>query len=62
MKNLSMSLNTKLEVAIEILSAKIANVSNAGYTTDDDEMKILIDERNKMYAGDEKVIDKIIEI
>lgn len=58
----AMSLNTKLEVALEVLSAKIANTSKKGYTVEDEEMKKLLEEREKMYLGDEKVIDKIIEI
>lgn len=58
----AMSLNTKLEVALEVLSAKIANTSKKGYTVEDEELKILLEEREKMYLGDEKVIDKIIEI
>ena len=31
------------------------------YTAEDDKMKKLIDERNKMYIGEEDVIDKIIK-
>ena len=55
-----MSRNTKLEVAVEIMAAKIAKMSREGYTAEDDKMKKLIDERNKMYIGEEDVIDKII--
>lgn len=54
------SRNTKLEIAVEIMAAKIAKTSKEGYTVDDDKMKKLIDERNKMYAGEEDIIDKII--
>ena len=35
-------------------------MSREGYTAEDDKMKKLIDERNKMYIGEEDVIDKII--
>ena len=28
----------------------------------DDEMQLLIDERKKMYAGDQKIIEKIITV
>ena len=59
---MEMSLNTKLEVAVEILSAKIANLSNAGYNETNDEMQILLKEREKMYSGDEEVIEKIINV
>ena len=59
---MSMSLNTKLEVALEILSAKIASVSKQGYNSEDEQMKILINEREKMYSGDEQIIEKIINI
>lgn len=55
-----MSRNTKLEIAAEIMAAKIAKMSREGYTAEDDKMKKLIDERNKMYIGEEDVIDKII--
>ncbi len=59
---MEMSLNTKLEVAVEIISAKIANLSNEGYTTDDEEMRNLLKEMDKMYTGDEETIEKIINI
>lgn len=55
-----MSRNTKLEIAVEIMAAKIAKMSREGYTAEYDKMKKLIDERNKMYIGEEDVIDKII--
>ena len=57
---IGISQNTKLEIAVEIMAAKIAKTSKEGYTVDDDKMKKLIDERNKMYIGEEDVIDKII--
>lgn len=58
----AMSHNTKLEVALEILSAKIADTSKKGYSTKDEEIKILLKERDRLYSGDEEVIDKIIKI
>lgn len=57
-----MSLNTKLEIALEIMSTKIAEMAKKGINVEDEEMKILLEEREKMYQNDEKVIDKIIEI
>lgn len=59
---MEMSLNTKLEVAVEIISAKIANLSNAGYSVEDEKMKKLLKEMDKMYTGDEETIDKIINV
>lgn len=56
-----MSRNTKLEVALEVLSAKIANMVKKGYTVEDEELKVLIKERDKMYSEDEEVIEKIIK-
>jgi hypothetical protein len=57
-----MNINTKLEVALEVIAAKIAKTSNKGYGVDDEEMKLLIKERQQMYAGNEQVIDKIINL
>ena len=62
MKNMKMSINTKLEVALEIISAKIANLSNAGYSVNDEKMKILLNEREQMYSGNKEVIEKIINV
>lgn len=56
-----MTKNAKLEVAIEIISSKIANRSKDGYSVDDPQMKELLEERTKMYSGDEEIIDKIIK-
>lgn len=55
-----MNNNTKLEIAIEIMSAKIAKTSKE----ENDEKKLdeLMNERTKMYQFDEKTIDKIINI
>lgn len=59
---MEMSLNTKLEIAVEVMSAKIANLSNAGYNETNEEMQLLLKERSQMYAGNEEVIDKIIKV
>ncbi len=56
------SLNTKLEVAIEILAAKIASQYYKGYTIRDNEMKQLLKERDDMYTGNKEVIEKIIKV
>lgn len=55
-----MSKNTKLEIAVEIIAAKIAKTSKEGYSVNDEKMKQLLDERNKMYIGDEEIINKIL--
>ena len=60
MDKFNMSPNTKLEVAIEILSSKIAKTSREGYTVNDEIMKDLLNEREKMYSGDMTIIEKII--
>lgn len=61
MKDLYISLNTKLEVAVEILAAKIAMISNEGYTSKDEEMQKLLKEREEMYKGNIEIIEKIIK-
>ena len=58
---MSASLNTKLEVAIEILAAKIADCYHKGYKAEDSEIKTLLKEREQMYIGNEKIIEKIIK-
>lgn len=60
--NYSMSDNTKLEVAIEILSEKIADVSKNDSDKQDENLKKLIQEREKLYLGDKKIIEKIITV
>ena len=59
---MEMSLNTKLEIAVEVISAKIVNLSNEGYNETNEEMQVLLKERSQMYSGNEEVIDKIINI
>ena len=56
----TMNNNTKLEIAIEIMAAKIAEASKKGLTEEDDEMKKLLKERMQMYREDEHILDKII--
>ena len=56
----NISPNTKLEIAVEVIAAKIAKVSNEGYTIKNKKMQELIEERNQMYYGNEQIIDKII--
>ncbi len=59
MKNLS--LNTKLEIAIEIMATKIAMSSRQGYTIKDQETIKLLKEREQMYMENEEIIEKIIK-
>ena len=57
-----MNNNTKLEIAIEIMSAKIAKTSRENIEEKDKKLKTLLEERSKMYKFDEKIIDKIINV
>ena len=58
---IGISQNTKLEIAVEIMAAKIAKTSKEGYTINDEKMQQLIKERNEMYIGNEDMINKIIK-
>lgn len=60
--NSEISSNTKLEVAVEIIAAKIAKCSREGCKEKDEKMRKLMNEREEMYKGNEKIIDKIINI
>lgn len=57
-----MTLDAKLEVSIEIISAKIADLSNNGVSTKDKKMKELLSERRKIYLCDQETINKVIEV
>ena len=52
--------NTKLEVAVEIMASKIAEMSKKGYDENSTEMKELLKEKVEMYNFNPKVIEKII--
>ena len=57
-----MNRNTKLEIAIEIMAAKIAKTSREVIDPEDEIIKKLLDERVEMYQGNEEIIEKIINI
>lgn len=57
-----MNNNTKLEIASEIMSAKIAKTSRENNEAKEEKIKILMQERTKMYQFDKKIIDKIINV
>ena len=57
-----MNENTKLEIAVEIMAAKIAKTSREESERKDEKIKQLLIEKTKMYQGDKKIIDKIIDI
>ena len=57
---MEMNNNTKLEVAVEIMASKIARATRDGAS--DEEIKRLMEEREKMYRCDMSVIDKIINV
>ena len=54
--------NIKLEVAIDIQASKIAKTSKQGYDINSNEMKLLLEEKEKMYNCDMDTIDKIINV
>ena len=54
--------NIKLEVAIEIMASKIAKTSKQGYDINSNEMKLLLEEKEKMYNCDMDTRDKIINV
>ena len=62
MRELKINLNTKVEVAIEIIASKIAEASRKGLTTKDEEMLNLLKERDGVYSGNVEIIDKILNI
>ena len=57
----SININTKLEIAVEILAAKIAKTSKEGCDAENEKIKNLIKEREEMYKGNLMIIDKIIQ-
>lgn len=54
--------NIRLEVAIEIMASKIADMTRKGYTVESKEMKQLLKEKNEMYKCNDEIIDKILEV
>lgn len=54
------SQNTKLEIAVEIMAAKIAENSRKETVEAKEKVSELIKERNEMYKGNEEIINKII--
>ena len=55
-----MNANTKLEIEVEIMAAKIARTSRE--ENSEDKLQKLLKEKTRMYQGDEEIIDKIINI
>lgn len=51
--------NVKLDIAIEIMSSKIAN---AFERKDKNEVDLLLEEREQMYLGNWDVINKILDV
>ena len=54
-----MNENTKLEIAVEVMAAKIAKTAQEGKKPEDKEMQQLLKEKIKMYQG---TLDKIINV
>lgn len=57
-----MNLNTKLEVAVDIMSTTIADAVKAGCDENSKVFQKLMEEKVAMYNCDEKVLDKIINV
>ena len=55
-----MNANTKLEIAVEIMAAKIAKTSREDNS--EEKLKELLKEKTKMYQGDKEIIEKIIHL
>ena len=55
-----MNSNTKLEIAVEIMAAKIAKTSREEES--EEKLNKLLKEKTKMYQGDEEIIEKIINV
>ena len=55
-----MNNNTKLEIAVEIMAAKIAKTSRE--ENSEEKLEKLLKEKTKMYQGDKEVIEKIINV
>lgn len=51
--------NVKFEVASEILAMKIAIATSS---SNKEELKKLLNEQNKLYTYDEKVINKVLDV
>lgn len=54
-----MNENVKLDIAIEIMSTKIANVMKNGTKKD---VENILEERRQMYLGNWDVINKILDV
>ena len=54
-----MNENVKLDIAIEIMSTKIANAMNSGTK---EEVEQLLEERRQLYLGNWDVINKILNV
>ena len=55
-----MNANTKLEIAVEIMAAKIAKTSREEQS--EEKIEKLLKEKTKMYQGDNEIIEKIINV
>ena len=55
-----MNANAKLEIAVEIMAAKIAKTSREEQS--EEKLEKLLKEKTKMYQGDNEIIEKIINV
>ena len=54
--------NTKIEIAVEIMAAKIAMTSRENTPDKEEKLEKLLEERTKVYQYDEEIIDKVINV
>ena len=54
--------NTKLEIAVGIMAAKIAKCYRQGFDSESKEIRNLMNERDEMYKGNEEIVNKIIKV
>ena len=57
----NINLNTQLEIALEIISTKIAEASRENDMYSNNKIEELLKEREEMYLGNTEIIKKIIE-
>ena len=57
----NINLNTQLEIALEIISTKIAEASRENDMYSKNKIEELLKEREEMYLGNTEIIKKIIE-
>lgn len=57
-----MELNTKLELAVDIMATTIADAIKSGCEVGSEEFNLLMQEKEEMYKCNNEVLDKIINV